>query len=403
MTAKLATPVPVADRPMADPRVDESQPSDTVSAETDAPEQEAPPAKKPRDPVRSLTLAVLITLLTLFIYHVASDRVTPYTSQSNIEVLLAQVAPRVSGQVIEVGARDNQRVSKGKVLFRIDPEPFQIAVRAAEANLALAVQNVSVATAEVRSSEATLAKQKTERKTSQVLGEIVFGLTKEKALSESDSIKAQSEIDRATADVARGEAELESARRKLGAEGEENPQVRQARTALDQARLDLLYTTVTAPADGFITNLRLSVGQYVNRGQPVLSFVDADSVWLTAYLRENQLGKVAPGNEVRVAFDLLPGHLFNGRVDSVGWGVTRGGEAPVGNLPDVQSQKGWLRDPQRFPVRIVLKPEANNTLRDLPLRNGAQANVLILTDPHSWLNPIGRLWLRIVSWFSYFY
>ena len=403
MTAKLATPVPVADRPMADPRVDESQPSDTVSAETDVPEQEAPPAKKPRDPVRSLTLAVLITLLTLFIYHVASDRVTPYTSQSNIEVLLAQVAPRVSGQVIEVGARDNQRVSKGKVLFRIDPEPFQIAVRAAEANLALAVQNVSVATAEVRSSEATLAKQKTERKTSQVLGEIVFGLTKEKALSESDSIKAQSEIDRATADVARGEAELESARRKLGAEGEENPQVRQARTALDQARLDLLYTTVTAPADGFITNLRLSAGQYVNRGQPVLSFVDADSVWLTAYLRENQLGKVAPGNEVRVAFDLLPGHLFNGRVDSVGWGVTRGGEAPVGNLPDVQSQKGWLRDPQRFPVRIVLKPEANNTLRDLPLRNGAQANVLILTDPHSWLNPIGRLWLRIVSWFSYFY
>ena len=109
------------------------------------------------------------------------------------------------------------------------------------------------------------------------------------------------------------------------------------------------------------------------------------------------------GSEVRVAFDLLPGHLFNGRVDSVGWGVTRGGEAPVGNLPDVQSQKGWLRDPQRFPVRIVLKPEANNTLRDLPLRNGAQANVLILTDPHSWLNPIGRLWLRIVSWFSYFY
>jgi multidrug resistance efflux pump len=403
MTAKLATPVPVADRPMADPRVDESQPSDTVSAETDAPEQEAPPAKKPRDPVRSLTLAVLITLLTLFIYHVASDRVTPYTSQSNIEVLLAQVAPRVSGQVIEVGARDNQRVSKGKVLFRIDPEPFQIAVRAAEANLALAVQNVSVATAEVRSSEATLAKQKTERKTSQVLGEIVFGLTKEKALSESDSIKAQSEIDRATADVARGEAELESARRKLGAEGEDNPQVRQARTALDQARLDLLYTTVTAPADGFITNLRLSVGQYVNRGQPVLSFVDADSVWLTAYLRENQLGKVAPGNEVRVAFDLLPGHLFNGRIDSVGWGVTRGGEAPVGNLPDVQSQKGWLRDPQRFPVRIALKPEANNTLRDLPLRNGAQANVLILTDPDSWLNPIGRAWLRIVSWFSYFY
>jgi len=388
---------------MADSRVDESHPSDPVAVETEAPEREAPPVEKSRDPVRTVTLAVLITLLTLFIYHVASDRVTPYTSQSNIEVFLVQIAPRVSGQVIEVGARDNQRVSKGQVLYRIDPEPFQLAVRAAEANLALAVQNVSVSTAEVRSTQANLAKQKTELEVNKELGGIVFGLTQENALSESDAIRAQAAIDRATADVARGEAELERARRKLGPDGEDNPEVRQHRTALDQARLDLLYTTVTAPADGLITNLRLSVGQFVNRGQPALSFIDADSVWLTAFLRENQLAKVAPGNEVRVTFDLLPGHLFTGRVDSVGWGVTRGVEAPVGNLPDVQSQKGWLRDPQRFPVRIALKPEANSDLSDLPLRNGAQANVLILTNPHSWLNPIGRLWLRIVSWMSYFY
>lgn len=379
--------------------VDESHP-----AETSAPEPEAPPTEEKRDPVRSVTLGVAITLLTLFIYHVASDRVTPYTSQSNVEALLVQIAPRVAGQVIEVGARDNQRVSKGQVLYRIDPEPFQIAVRAAEANLALAAQNVGVSTAEVRSMQATLAKQKTELEVSKELGGIVFGLTQEQALSESDSIRARAEIDRATADVARGEAELERARRKLGPDGEDNPQIRQARTALDQARLDLLHTTVTAPADGLITNLRLSTGQYVNRGQPVLSFIDAGSVWLTAYLRENQLGKVAPGNEVRVAFDLQPGRLFRGRVDSVGWGITRGGEeAPVGTLPDVQSQKGWLREPQRFPVRIALKPEANGEPGQVPLRNGAQANVLILTDPDSWLNPIGRAWLRIVSWLSYFH
>lgn len=372
--------------------------------EAGGPGPEAQPAGEPRDPVRVLTLAVLATLLTLFIYHVASDRVTPYTSQSNIEALLAQIAPRVAGQVIEVGARDNQRVSKGQVLYRIDPEPFQIAVRAAEANLALAAQNVSVSTAEVRSMQATLSKQKTELAVSKELGGIVFGLTREQALSESDSIRARAEIDRAAADVARGEAELERARRKLGPAGEDNPQVRQARSALDQARLDLLHTTVTAPADGLITNLRLSAGQYVNRGQPVLSFIDEGSVWLTAYLRENQLGKVAPGNEVRVAFDLQPGRLFRGRVDSVGWGITRGGEeAPVGTLPDVQSQQGWLRDPQRFPVRIALEPQANGSPGELPLRNGAQANVLILTDPDSWLNPLGRAWLRIVSWLSYFY
>jgi multidrug resistance efflux pump len=362
------------------------------------------PAKAARDPVRTVTLGVLITLAALFIYHVASDRVTPYTSQANNEVFLVQIAPRVTGQVIEVGARDNQRVRKGQVLYRIDPEPFEIAVKAAEANLALAEQNVNVSKADVRSMQATLAKQKTDLEATQILGGIVFDLTKERALSETDSIKARAEIDKSKADVARGEAELERARTKLGPPGEDNPQVRQARVALEQARLDLQYTTVTAPADGVITNLRLSVGQFVSRGQPGLSFIDADNVWLTAYLRENQLRDVAPGNEVRVAFDYQPGRVFNGRVESVGWGITKGGEAPAGTLPQVQSQQGWVRDPQRFPVRITLRREANDPLQDLPLRNGAQANVLILTDPDAWLlNPLGRLWLRVISWLRYIY
>lgn len=414
MPAKPVTTGPAGEPAAAQTRADESQQSEAPASGSETPPggdarvegaQQAPPAEKPRDPVRTVTLGVLIVLLVLFIYHVASDRVTPYTSQSNIEALLVQIAPRVSGQVIEVGARDNQQVRKGQLLYRIDPEPFEIAVRQAEANLALAEQNVDVLTAEVRSTRATLDKQKTERRVSQVLGEIVFDLTKEDALSEADSIKAQAEIDRATADVARGEADLERARRRLGLEGEDNPQIRQARSVLDKARFDLTNTTVIAPADGLITNLRLSVGQYVSQGQPALSFIEADSVWLTAYLRENQLSRVAPGNAVRVAFDLLPGRVFDGRVDSVGWGVTQGGnEAPAGNLPQVETPKGWLRDPQRFPVRIALQPQQDEALRDLPLRNGAQANVLILTNPDSWLlNPIGRAWLRIVSWLSYFY
>jgi multidrug resistance efflux pump len=135
-----------------------------------------------------------------------------------------------------------------------------------------------------------------------------------------------------------------------------------------------------------------------------MSFIEGNSVWLTAYLRENQLSRVAPGNAVRVTFDLLPGRVFDGSVDSVGWGISNGGEAPAGTLPEVQSQQGWLREPQRFPVRIALKEEASNALGDLPLRNGAQANVLILTNPNAWIfNPIGRAWLRIVSWFSYIY
>ena len=380
-------------------------PESALPAASAAQPPPSPPANK-KDPVKTITKAVLITLLVLFIYHVISDRVTPYTSQSNIEVLLVQIAPQVSGQVIEVATHDNERVKKGQLLYRIDPGPFEIALRAAEANLALVQQNLKVSGEQVRSSQAALAKQRTELATSKKLGGIVFDLTKEKALSETDSIRARSEIDRATSDLARAQAELESAKQKLGPAGDANPQLQQARAALAQAQLDMTNTTVLAPADGMITNLRLSKGQYANRGQAVMSFIEGNSVWLTAYLRENQLGKVAPGNAVRVTFDLLPGTVFEGQVDSVGWGVTNGSnsETPAGNLPDVQSQQGWLRDPQRFPVRIALKEEASNALGNLPLRNGAQANVLIMTSPNSWLlNPIGRLWLRIVSWLSYLY
>lgn len=405
MNRPLATHVPIerSTQEAPDASATEGPASQAHAPGSAASASETPPAKPTRDPVRTVTRGLLILLALLFIYHVASDRVTPYTSQANIEVFLVQIAPRVTGQVVEVGARDNQRVSKGQVLYRIDPEPFLIAVRAAEANLALAAQSVTVSTADVRAMEATLAKQKTDLEATEILGGIVFGLTQERALSESDSIKARAEIDKAKADVARGEAELERARRKLGPVGEDNPQMQQARVALEQARLDLQYTTVVAPADGVITNLRLAVGQFVSRGQPGLSFIDSDNVWLTAYLRENQLRDVAPGNEVRVAFDYQPGRVFGGRVESVGWGITKGGEAPAGTLPQVQSEKGWLRDPQRFPVRISLTREVNGPLEDLPLRNGAQANVLILTDAGSWLNPLGRAWLRIISWLRYIY
>ena len=103
--------------------------------------------------MKTITKSVLITLLVLFVYHVTSDRVTPYTSQSNIEVLLVQIAPQISGQVIEVVTHDNERVKKGQLLYRIDPEPFEIALRVAEANLAVVQQNLTVSAANVRSTK----------------------------------------------------------------------------------------------------------------------------------------------------------------------------------------------------------------------------------------------------------
>jgi len=110
--------------------------------------------RPPANPLRKIILIVLALLLVLFVYHVLSDRFTPYTSQARVESFLTQIAPEVAGDVLEVGVKDNGQVRKGQLLFRIDPEPYQLAVRAAEANLSVALQGADVSVADVAAARA---------------------------------------------------------------------------------------------------------------------------------------------------------------------------------------------------------------------------------------------------------
>ena len=343
----------------------------------------------------------LAVLLAIFAYHVVADRITPYTSQATVDTFLVQIAPEVSGPVVTVGVRDNQTVKKGQVLFTLDPVPFQIALRSAEATLAVAIQGADSSAADVRVADASLQRQRVELATTQELGKIVMDLSAKKALSETSAIRARAEIDKTRAEILRSEAEADRARIRLGELGDANAQVRQALAAVEQAKLDLRRSNVVAPSNGTVTNLRLSPGQFANRGQPLLSFIADGPRWLTAAMRENQLGNIARGNRAWVAFDDRPGKIFPARVEGVGLGIAQGGEAPTGQLPQVDAPSGWLREPQRFPVRIVLDTPANAADR-LPLgRSGAQANVVVLTRETSLMNPLARLWLRMVALLSY--
>jgi len=376
-------------------------PSETVpddDAAEEAPADDAP--AKPKSPARKIVLISAGALLALYIYEVLADRATPYTSQAAVDTFLVQIAPEVTGQVQQVPVTDNRAVKKGDVLFRIDPEPFEIAERSAEANLASAIQSADVAEVEIEVARAALNKQRVDLATSRELGGIVNDLVSEGALARTQGIRANADTAKSQADLTRGQAEVVRAQRRLGATGAQNVAVRQAMAALDQARLDLRNTTVIAPEDGVVTNLRLANGQFVNKGQPLLSFINEGPRWISAEMRENQLGNVKPGNRVMVVLDEQPGTVFEGVVDSIGWGITQGNETPTGQLPNVQPASGWLREPQRFPVRILLKPtEDGDELSGG--RSGAQANVMILTDDASVLNPIGWLWIRAVAWLSY--
>ena len=278
---------------------------------------EAQPAA---NPMRKIILIVLLLLLILFIYHVLSDRFTPYTSQARVESFLTQIAPEVAGDVLEVGVKDNGQVRKGQILFRIDPEPYQLAVQAAEANLPVALQGADVSVADVAAARAQIQKQRVDLSANRAINQIVTGLVDKNALARTQEIRSTSDVGKTQADLTGALADLRKAEANLGAPGLRNPKVRQALAALDQARLDLKNTRVVAPAAGIVTNLRLAAGQYVTPGQPLLSFLESGPRWISADLRENQLGNVKPGQDVTVALDVRPGKLFLGKVHSVGSG-----------------------------------------------------------------------------------
>jgi multidrug resistance efflux pump len=386
-----------------EPRAEPAPPTAVPAADTSPPASPppAPPAKEDGQQVRKIAKVTFVVLLVIFVYHLFADRFTPYSSQATIETFLVQIAPEVSGKVVSVDVRDNRQVKKGQVLFRIDPVPFQIAQRAAEANLALAIQGADSSAADVRVADAQLQKGRADLAATEELGKIVLDLSAKSALSETSAIRARADIAKTRADIIRAVAEADRARIRLGETGDDNAQVRQAAAALDQARLDLRHSQVLAPADGVVTNLRLAPGQFASGGSPVLSFIANGQRWVTADMRENQLGNIAPGNRAYVVFDDQPGRVFTARVDSVGWGITQGGEAPTGTLPQVDAPTGWLREPQRFPVRIVVDPPEEGEPPLTPGRSGAQASVVVLARETSIMNPLARLWIWAVSKLSY--
>jgi multidrug resistance efflux pump len=379
-----------------------NQPDAVAMAEAAAAPKPAPAAPAPAqaNPARKVFLIAIALLFGVIAFKVIADRLTPYTAQAAVDAPLAQIAPQVAGQVVRIDVIDNAHVKKGQLLFEIDPEPFQIAERTAEANLEAALQAATVSELDIDYASADLDKQRVDNATSRELGAIVLDLAQKKAVSETSAIRARSDMKVTHANVVRAEVELQRAKERLGKPGSDNAKVRQAMAALEAAQLDLRNTRVLAPADGVITNLQLRAGQFVNRGAPLLSFIAGGPRWVTAAMRENQLGNIRPGDKALVVYDEQPGHVFKAHVDSLGWGVAQGSDTPTGQLPDISAPSGWLREPQRFPVRVVIDPVGKDDLQPNG-RSGAYANVVVLTEHAGVFNPLARVWIRVVSWLSY--
>ncbi|PWU06587.1 MAG: efflux transporter periplasmic adaptor subunit [Verrucomicrobia bacterium] len=256
----------------------------------------------------------------------------PWTRDAQIRANVVGIAPRVSGPIICIPLNDNQRLRKGDLLFEIDPSTYQASFLKAKGILEQAQSNL------VR------AKQQLDRNT------ILYN---KKVIDLRDLQDAQDEYASAAATL------------------------RTAQATLQATHLDLGFTRVVSPIDGYLTNFDTSPGTYVTAGQRLLALVDSNSFWVAAYFTETQLAHIHVGDSVRIKLMSHPKMTFYGKVESVGWGIHRTDGAAVNLLPQVQQTIEWVRLPQRFPVRIKFDPHP-----PVPLRIGETATVSIIRRPY---------------------
>ena len=200
------------------------------------------------------------------------------------------------------------------------------------------------------------------------------------------------------ASVSQAEAEVEKARQALGPSGASNPQIREAMAALKQAQLDLKRTTIYAPSDGGVTNLQLTVGQLLGKGQTAMTYIDAREIWIEAAFRENSLEHIKIGTPVKIVLDIRPGRVYSGRIATIGYGVSSRSIDPATGLPSLRNPSGWIRSPQPMPVRIEFDEP-----RPTELRVGSQATVMAFTGGNVVMNGIGWLRMWLDALFTYVY
>jgi multidrug resistance efflux pump len=217
------------------------------------------------------------------------------------------------------------------------------------------------------------------------------------ALSLSDRDAAETSLAAAQEQVTSAEADLEKEKQSLGAYGPENADLRTALANLENAQLNLAFTTLLAPSEGFIESFNLDVGFYCNAGSPMATFISTKDIWIQADFAENSLENIELGEKVDFTLDIAPGRKFTGKVRSIGYAVSSSQDVNRGGLPNVEGRTGWLRDPQRFPVIISIEDKSVIEI----FKIGGQVDVVIYSDKYEFLNVLARFRLWLNSMLSY--
>ena len=192
----------------------------------------------------------------------------------------------------------------------------------------------------------------------------------------NEKANAEAQLLEMKAQLIEAQAYLAEARANLGAAGEQNAQLRLAKARVREAELNLDFTRVKAPVDGFVTNLNLRLGSQAVANQPALALVDINSFWIHGFFRENYIKNIRKGDRAIVTLMTYPDTPLEGHVDSLGWGIAQqDGSTGSDLLPNISPTFEWIRLAQRVPVRIHL----DKVPEEVKLRVGTTASVLVMT------------------------
>ena len=281
------------------------------------------------------------------------------TEDAYIETHTVQVAPKVPGQIAEVYITDNQIVKEGELVARIDDADYKIRLEQAEANYqkALLNQNIAQANLSAVDSEIALAQKDVDRYTKLYQSGSVSKQTLDAAITKFEGIKAKKE-NAAQSVLSSGQKNVADA------------DLKSLKALRDQAQLNLSYTKIYAPQKGTVTNKRVEKGAYVQVGSPLFVIVP-EEVWVVANYKENQIGKMKPGQDVEIKVDAYPNKSFQGKIDS----IQRASGAKSSLFPPENAVGSFVKIVQRIPVKIVFAEEIDKTKYTLVFYRGIIMNL----------------------------
>lgn len=302
-----------------------------------------------------------------------------FVSSENAYVKADKIAisSDLDGRVTELAVAENQQVEAGQLLFRIDPQPHQIALAKAEAELGMVEHDIASYRSAYRRELARLALAEDNLDFAEKEFRRQQNLRGKKIVSQAEFDQVRHRWRAARQALAAAEEDIRHALTSLGGDPdtpvEQHPRHRQAQAARAAALFDLERTVIRAPAAGVVSNLNLQVGEYVEAGEPLFAVVaaGADKLWVTANLKETQLAHVSPGQLVTLRADTFPGREWRAVVDSIS--PATGAEFAL--LPAQNASGNWVKVVQRVPVRIRFAEGTDAA----PLRAGMSVEVSIDT------------------------